>query len=88
MSYIEGYPEIGDYETDVISRADLAQFFQVTEKTVDKWRFGRDQPKLPFFRIGPRIYLSRAQVTHWLNEVQRKRDPYFDEREREVRRGR
>lgn len=88
MPYVEGFPLIEAFETDLITREELAKAFGVGTTTVDKWRYGRDQyPQLPYFRLGRQMYFSKAQVTHWLDLVQRSPDVYFEDRKRRLKEG-
>jgi hypothetical protein len=75
---------------DLMTTDEAAKFFNVSKKTVDMWRYGREQaaPKLPYFRLANKIYLSRAQLVWWLNEWQKRViDKYHVDRMRRLEKG-
>lgn len=89
MPTVEGAPEVGPYEYDLITREELAEWFNVKPRTIEQWRYGRQgtMPVMPYLRIGLTTYYSKRQITWWLNELQKRPDPYFVDRMNRLKEG-
>lgn len=87
MPTFDGVPPITSLE-DLMDRKALAEYFGISEKTVDNWRFGRGHKQpIPWLRLANNIFFSRTQIVWWLNEYQRQPDAYHAERMRRIKEG-
>jgi hypothetical protein len=76
MPYIEGAPPIASLD-DLMTQAEVMEFFGVHKTTLTKWRLGYDnKPEMPYLRLNNIVYISRDQLVWWLNLLQHQVDPY------------
>jgi hypothetical protein len=50
----------------IIDNADVLQLLKITNRTAIKWR---QENKLPYFRIGGKIYYRIAEIEKMINEL-------------------
>ena len=84
-------PEIPDIESldELVDRAYVAKLFNVSEPSVDQWRYGRNsaaQP-LPYFRLGRKVWLWRGGIIWWLNQQRKRPDLVHIDRMRRTKEG-
>lgn len=53
---------------DIISRDELAAFFNVKPGTINKWVY--EEPPLPYIKFKNRRYFTKSQVAWWMNQMQ------------------
>jgi hypothetical protein len=89
MPRLDDAPLIANCEDDLVTKEQLALHFGVAPATIDQWRYGRQgkMPQIPYLRLGGTTYFSKVQITWWLNEYQKQRDPYYEERMRRLKEG-
>lgn len=73
-----------------MTRKQAAEYFGVTEHTVDNWRYGRGAARgirLPYIRIGAVSYVWKGGIIWWLNKLLELPDLYYLDRMNRLKEG-
>ena len=89
MSSIPDKPPLIESLEELLTREQLAQMFDVSEKTIDQWRYGRGSiaEPLPYMRFAGRLYFWRGAILWWLNKQTERPDFYYIDRMRRLKEG-
>ena len=89
MSTNENPPAIESLD-ELMLRPAVAEFFGVTEHTIDNWRNGNNgvHVALPYFRLANKTWYWRGAVIWFLNKQSERPDFYSIDRKRRLKEGR
>lgn len=88
----EKYPDVPpgiESLEELVTRGEFARQFNISEHTIDQWRYGRGgiEFPLPYIRWANRIYLWRGGIIWWLNKQIERPDFYHLDRMKRNKKG-
>lgn len=73
-------PEVTNLLSDFLSKAQFAQQFSVSEKTVDRWHVQGTGPSRT--KIGRQVLYARRAIEEWLVKCEHRGDAHQHQRDR------